>query len=116
MNKRGPRARIEEDRAALGIQRLRFVSIQLDCNPFISLPGGKGCHLIESTVDSSWLSTGYSSDFLRGDRLMCNLLLAEKPGSSSVKRLFNCSRNGRNVGPRRSFAIYSMFFGVRVGL
>jgi hypothetical protein len=34
-NKRGPRPPVEEDRTALGIQRLRFLFIQLQCNPFM---------------------------------------------------------------------------------
>ena len=38
MNKRGPRPRVEEDRTALGIQRLRFLFIQLQCNPFMRFP------------------------------------------------------------------------------
>jgi len=35
MNKRGPRPPVEEDGTAFGIQRLRFLFIQLECNPFI---------------------------------------------------------------------------------
>src|SRR5262249_7932887 len=43
MNKRGPRPRVEEDRTALGIQRLRFPLIQPDCNPFMRFRGKQFC-------------------------------------------------------------------------
>jgi hypothetical protein len=49
MNKRGPRLRLEEDRTALGIQRLRFVFIQVDRNLFICAR-----HALHYTSNATW--------------------------------------------------------------